>query len=281
MPDLAIIIVSHNTRADLEQCLTTLHQAPPRVSHEIVVVDNGSRDGSPGAVRQRWPSVRVIDLEANLGFAAANNRGIRGTESDLILLLNSDTLLPAGAIDALVGELRDAPDCAIFGPRLVDADGRVEISHGAMWSPWNELRQKTLGVLYARRIRWVNALVARRASQRRDVDWVSGACLLVRRADAVAAGLLDERYFLYGEDVDFCAAVRARGRRVRFTPVAEVVHVRGRSRASAPRARDAAYRESHLAFYAKHHPTWHGCLRAYLWVKGQLPEQLRARDRLD
>jgi N-acetylglucosaminyl-diphospho-decaprenol L-rhamnosyltransferase len=103
------------------------------------------------------------------------------------------------------------------------------------------------------------------------VDWVSGACLLVRRADAELAGLLDERYFLYTEDVDFCAAVRARGRRILFTPAAEVVHLRGRSRSTVPGAMNAAYRRSHLAFYEKHHPGWAPILRLYLRLKRQIP----------
>jgi len=103
------------------------------------------------------------------------------------------------------------------------------------------------------------------------VDWVSGACLLVHRADAEAVGLLDERYFLYTEDVDFCAAIRARGRRVLFTPAAQIVHLRGRSRATAAAAMDAAYRRSHIAFYEKHHPAWAPLLRLYLRLKGQLP----------
>ena len=103
------------------------------------------------------------------------------------------------------------------------------------------------------------------------MDWVSGAVLLVYRADAEAAGLLDERYFLYTEDVDFCAAIRARGRRVLFTPEATVTHLRGRSRATVPGAMNAAYRRSHLAFYEKHHPYWAPLLRIYLRLKGQLP----------
>jgi GT2 family glycosyltransferase len=100
------------------------------------------------------------------------------------------------------------------------------------------------------------------------VDWVSGACLLVRRADAEAAGLLDERFFMYTEDVDFCAAIRARGRRVLFTPAAEVVHLRGRSAASAPAATRAAYQRSHLAFYEKHHPGFAPFLRLYQRLRG-------------
>jgi len=105
----------------------------------------------------------------------------------------------------------------------------------------------------------------------REVDWVSGACLLVRRADADAAGLLDERYFMYLEDVDFCAALRACGRKVLFVPDAEVVHVRGQSRRSVRSATEQAYRRSQLAFYEKHHPQWAPVLRAYLRVRGKLP----------
>jgi GT2 family glycosyltransferase len=100
-------------------------------------------------------------------------------------------------------------------------------------------------------------------------DWVSGACLLVRRADAEAVGLLDERYFLYTEDVDFCAAIRARGRRILFTPDVEVVHLGGRSAASAPAATRAAYHRSHLAFYAKHYPRLAPLLRLYRRLKGE------------
>jgi GT2 family glycosyltransferase len=113
--------------------------------------------------------------------------------------------------------------------------------------------------------------IARETRREQFVDWVSGACLLVRRADAEAVGLLDERFFLYTEDVDFCAAIRARGGRVLFTPAAEIVHLRGRSRASLPDRASAAYRRSHLAFYEKHRPYWAPLLRLYLRVKGQLP----------
>src|SRR5262249_8330132 len=99
-------------------------------------------------------------------------------------------------------------------------------------------------------------------------DWVSGACLLVRRADADAVGLLDERYFMYTEDVDFCAAIRSRGRRILFAPAIEIVHLRGRSAASAPAATNRAYRRSQVAFYEKHHPVWAPFLKLYLRAKG-------------
>jgi len=114
--------------------------------------------------------------------------------------------------------------------------------------------------------------VDRITSRPGDVDWVSGACLLVRRADAEAVGLLDERYFMYAEDVDFCAAIRARGRAVVFVPASQVVHLRGRSVASRPKATEMAYRRSQLAFYVKHHPAWAPVLRAYLKLRGRLPD---------
>jgi GT2 family glycosyltransferase len=116
--------------------------------------------------------------------------------------------------------------------------------------------------------RWVDHVTRRE----RFVDWVSGAALLVYRRDAEAAGLLDERYFMYTEDVDFCAAIRARGRRILFTPAATITHLRGRARATDPVRVNAAYRRSHLAFYEKHHPRWAPLLRTYLRIKGELPE---------
>src|SRR5204863_4125578 len=110
-PDLSIIIVSFNARADLERCLASLHDAPPSRPHEIVVVDNASTDGSAGGARQ-WPDVRVIEAGANLGFAAGNNLGIRASRGAHLLLLNSDTIVAANAIDGLLSALHRHPDAA-------------------------------------------------------------------------------------------------------------------------------------------------------------------------
>lgn len=271
MTRLSIIIVSYNARRDLERCVDALHTYPPRIAHETIVVDNASDDGSAALIRSTWPAVRVIDAEENLGFARACNRGIMASVAPLILLLNSDTLAPEGAIDTLVDALLGDDRVAVAGPRLVDASGVVEISFGAMIGPFNELRQHLLGSLHTRRVGPVSRFVERRAYRPSFPAWVSGACFLVRRADAEAVGLLDERYFMYGEDVDFCAAIRARGRRILFTPAAELQHLRGRSRAAASAATETAYRRSQLAFYAKHHPLWLPFLRGYLTLRGRLP----------
>lgn len=271
MTSVSIIIVSYNARRHLENCLKSLTDAPPATPYEIVVVDNASTDGSAAMVKERWPQVKVIEQPANVGFAAGNNAGIRATAGTLILLLNNDTIVPRGAIDTLVQRLLADRDAAVAGPRLTDEHGRAELSFGRMISPFNELRQKLTLLLYRRGIKAVSRRIEHDTQREHEVDWVSGACLLVRRADAEKVGLLDERYFLYTEDVDFCAAIRAMGRRVLFTPAAHVVHLGGRSRATAPAIMNVAYRKSQLAFYEKHHPGWAPVLRAYLRVKRQLP----------
>jgi len=253
--DLSIVIVSFNARVDLERCLQALRETPPTRSHEIIVVDNASSDGSAGAARG-YQGVTVIETGGNLGFARGTNAGIRASHGTNLLLLNSDTIVPAGAIDRLLEVLDRRADVAVVGPRLVDADGRAELSFGRMVGPLNELRQKmTRGIEEA-------------TSRERSPDWVSGACLLVRRQDADAVGLLDERFFMYLEDVDFCAAIRARGRRVLFVPDVQIVHLRGQSAKTSAPGTARAYRRSQLAFYAKHHPAWAPLLRLYLRVRG-------------
>ena len=272
MPRLTIIIVTYNSRDEIDACLDSLSRYPPATNHDVVVVDNASPDGTASAIRARWPRVRVIDAGGNHGFAAANNIGFRHTAGELVLLLNPDTRVPQGAVDTLVRILDADAGVAIVGPRLVDSRGGAELSFGAMISPLAELRQKALVRGNDRGVPIVRSVVERLTGVSKDVDWVSGACLLVRRADAEAAGLMDERYFMYVEDVDFCAAIRARGRRIRFAADATVVHARGRSVASAPERITAAYRHSQLAFYEKHHPGWVPFLRYYLKVTGRLPD---------
>lgn len=268
---LSIVIVTYNSTRHIDGCLGSLVGHPPAIGHDIVVVDNASTDGTAAAIRSRWSAVRVIDAGANRGFAAANNVGIRHSTSELILLLNPDTRVPADAVDRLVAALDARGDAAVAGPRLVDANGRAELSFGRMISPFAELRQKRL-VLGNERGGAVTTRVDAMTRVARDVDWVSGACLLVRRADAESVGLMDERYFMYMEDVDFCAAMRARGRAVLFVPSAQIVHLRGQSRATASIQTEIAYRRSQIAFYDKHHPSWARLLRLYLKIRGRLPD---------
>ncbi|MEO8484284.1 MAG: glycosyltransferase family 2 protein [Acidobacteriota bacterium] len=264
---LDIVIVNFNARDDLDACLRSIFDAPPEGLHEVFVVDNASTDGSVARVQAAWPRATVIGLDRNVGFAAANNIAIRRSVAPLILLLNSDTLVPAGAIDRLRSRLA-ATGAVAAGPRLEDVRGRPEVSFGPMLSPWAEVQQRArvirAGSDRPEDQRRTDALVA----MERVVDWVSGACLLVRREAALEAGLLDERFFMYEEDVDFCAALRSRGGRILFTPGARVTHLRGRSVAAAGAAASSHYHRSHLAFYRKHRPLWALVLRLWLTVRG-------------
>jgi GT2 family glycosyltransferase len=267
---LAIVIVSYNVRDELTACLDSFvgHTHPHPT--EIVVVDNQSTDGTPNAVRARWPNVRVVDAGANLGFARANNLGIRASSSTYVLLLNPDTIVPPGAIQTLIGALAAHPTAAAAGPRLVDASGFPELSFGWPMSPLGELRQKLLGGLQRRNVPPFVRLVDRLTREPGPRPWVSGACLLVRRADLESVGLLDERFFMYAEDVDLCLSLGTRGRDILFVPSAEVIHLRGRSASRNPQT-ERKRRASQLAFYEKHHPQWVPLLRMYLRLTGKLP----------
>lgn len=260
MPRLSIIIVTFNSRADIDACLRSLTDGI-HIDREIVVVDSGSTDGTAAHIRERWPGIRLVALGANLGFARASNIGIQQTFGDLVLLLNPDTVVRPGAIDHLVAALERDPHAAAAGPRIVDDGGRAELSFGPMVSPAADVRQKILTLGATRRLPLFRSVVERMTRRTRYVDWVTGACLLAHRADLEAAGLLDERFFLYLEDVDLCASIRSRGRRILFVADVEVVHRRGAS--AEPATREAAYRHSYLAFYQKHHPGWVPLVRAY------------------
>jgi GT2 family glycosyltransferase len=268
---LAIVIVSYNVRDELDACLASVvgHTAPFPTT--VTVVDNASQDGTPQMVRERHPSVRVIDAGGNIGFARANNLGIRATAGEFVLLLNPDTIVPPGAIATLVRGLAAHPDAAAAGPRLVDAEGFPELSFGPAMGPAGELRQKLVGALYERRLRTVVRRVDQWARTAGEREWVSGACLLVRRADLEAVGLLDERFFMYTEDVDLCVQLRKRGRSILFVPQAEIVHLRGRSAGRNPET-ELLRRRSQVAYYQKHHPRWLPVLRWYLRLRGKYQE---------
>ena len=262
-----VVIVNYNTRDLTAACVASLAEGARSRLGRVIVVDNGSSDDSVAALGRRWPRVEILALGRNAGFAAANNVALRLATAPYVLLLNSDTVVPPGAMEILVGRL-EATGVTAAGPRLVDASGRPEVSFGSMLTPWTEfvqrLRGRAAGSHSPRAERYIAGLVARE----REVDWVSGACLLVRREAALAAGLLDERYFMYEEDVDFCAALRARGGRVLFSPACQIVHLRGGSRAGG-NPDPAVYDRSHLAFYEKHAPRWVRPLRWWLTWRGR------------
>jgi GT2 family glycosyltransferase len=267
-PALAIIIVSYNVRAELDACLRSVVGHTHPFESVVTVVDNHSGDGTVEMLRSKWPQVQVIEAGGNIGFARANNVGIRSTRSEYVLLLNPDTIAPPGAIAALVRSLAGHPEAAAAGPRLIDGDGYPELSFGWSISPLGELKQKIAGALYNRRVRFIVRRVDQWAREPGEREWVSGACLALRRRDLEAVGLLDERFFMYTEDVDLCVELRKRGRAILFVPHAEILHLRGRSASRNP-ATERMRRKSQLAYYEKHHPAWVPLLRMYLRLTGK------------
>jgi GT2 family glycosyltransferase len=244
-PDISIIIVNWNTRQLLLDCLDSLDAAIGAVSADVWVVDNASSDDSVAAVEAQFPQVRVMKNAQNLGFAAANNQAIRASSGRYVLLLNSDTIAHAGSVEKLVRFADRHPEVGIVGALLLNRDGSIQPSWAEFPTLWSEL---------------VGTNIRRRRPYGRsdgttvyDVDWVGGACMLVRRAAIEQVGQMDQRYFMYSEEVDWCFRVRRRGWRICYLPAAQVTHLGGQSsRMVSTRMRAELYR-SKLRFFAKHY----------------------------
>jgi GT2 family glycosyltransferase len=263
-----IVIVTHNSATEIGPCLASIVVHAPSPSPEIVVVDNASSDGTAALIRARFPGVQVVESGGNVGFARANNIGAARTTAPFLLLLNPDTIVDPHAIARLVAELSAHPEAAVAGPRLIDEEGRAELSFGPPISPWGELRQKALLSMYNRNVPAAVRYVERLSRAPGERSWVSGACLLVRREDWDAVGGFDERFFMYTEDVDLCRSLIGRGRTIRFVPDAQVRHLRGRSASRNPDT-ERLRRMSQIAYYDKHLPRWAGLLRWYLRITGR------------
>ncbi len=255
MPRMAVVVVSYNAREDLLAYIRSICQAsaPPP---PIVVVDNGSTDGGPAVIQAEFPDVRLIVDPANRGYGAAANLGARGSDAPYLLLLNSDTLLAPGALDALSDYLDAHPRVAIAGPRLVSPDGLLERScHPPLGSVRSVLEKGLLGRALARvpgiGPRW--ALVNWAHDRARPVPWVTGAALAIRRSAFDAVGGFDEGYFMYAEEADLCWRCTRAGWQVHFAPVTEVVH-RGAASTAPIRGPMALQRvRSAIRFYRRHY----------------------------
>lgn len=244
-----IVVVTCNSADVLGDCLASmeLHAGDARA----IVVDNASADASVEMV-QAARFATLIRAESNEGFSKANNRALRTIETEFALILNPDARLTSSAIPQLLAAADRHEDAAAFGPKTVYEDGRPQVSFGPDLGLTAEYRQRKLvkGVKAgeARALEELRALTA----AEREVDWVSGSCMLLRMSAARGAGFFDERYFLYEEDADLCLRLRRAGGKVMFIPQAVVIHELGTSMAKASkRARDA-YDESHRLYYRLH-----------------------------
>lgn len=251
MSRVAIVVVNHNTRDELERCLESVLAAS---RDDVIVVDNASNDGSPEMVEERFPAVRLIRAP-NDGYGAGANRGFELAAADLLLLLNSDTRLEDDAAAALAEYLHAQPQAAIAGPRLRNPDGSLQPSCNHMPTPLHVLLYEGGLARIVARVPVLRAayLPTWSHDRPRRVPWVLGAALAVR-CDALAeAGGFDTDFFLYWEEVDLCRRVADRGWEVHFAPVAEVVHVGGASVAACGVEGAAFFVTSLLAFYRKHY----------------------------
>jgi GT2 family glycosyltransferase len=257
-----IIVVSHNTRDLLLGSLSELMPSAARVRAEVVVVDNASSDGSAEMVAKRFPAVRLIANDSNVGFARANNQAIEATSSRCVLLLNSDAYPQGTALEALLHVMECDGRVAIAGPRMHDAHS-MPLASAHSFESLPKLAGAALGIHRILRpsiAAWATRLAGRAGAQHRinfdasapaDADWVSGACMMVRRSVLANVGLLDERYFMYMEDEDLCRRVREAGYRVVYVPSSRVVHhVGGSTASSAIGAR--LYRDSRLIYHRRY-----------------------------
>lgn len=235
--DIDVIIVAHNSGALLAEAVAS---AVAEAGEERVwVVDAESVDGSVEAATSRFPSVHVLPVP-NRGFSASNNRGIAATSDAFVLLLNPDAVLERGAIAVLRAAMDAVPHAGIVGPAVRDADGSVQ---AGSFGRFPSLLVR-VGIAMRRVMRRFLSRpdVPRLPRQRRRVDWVTGACMLVRRTSIDAVGVMDERFFLYYEDIEWCHRMRDHGWQVLLEPTATAVHHLGKS-GGGPRSRQA-YRES-------------------------------------
>jgi GT2 family glycosyltransferase len=254
--DLSIAIVSFNTRRLLLECLASIANGiGPR--HEVLVVDNASVDGSAGAVRRAFPTVKVIELDRNAGFAGANNLAIRRSSGRCVLLLNSDTVVLEDALDRLVHFLDAHPGCGVVAPRLLNSDLTDQGTARTFPTPAAALfgRRSFLSRAFPKNP-WTRHYLLGREHEGVapfQVDWVSGACLMVRRSAIDRAGLLDEGYFMHWEDADWCRRIKRAGYEVWCVPAARVVHHEGKSRAGWPARQVWVFHASAFRYYASHH----------------------------
>jgi GT2 family glycosyltransferase len=246
-PDVSIMIVNWNTRELLASCLSAVFETIHKCSFEVIVVDNGSTDGSPQRVREQFSQVHLIENQENLGFARANNQAIQQCRGDFILLLNSDAFLKEGAIDQMIDFVLLNRQAGIVGPRLLYPDGRPQKSHG----PLPTLTSEMISLSGVDKIHlWLTK--RKKLSDPFETGFVSGACMLVRRSMLQEIGLLDEDFFFFSEEIDLCYRAKKAGWKVFFVPSTEAIHLEAGSSGMTANRRLRLYRGK-LRYFAKHY----------------------------
>jgi GT2 family glycosyltransferase len=270
-PRLSILIVSYECRDALLRCLRSLERGAAGLDHEVVVVDNASQDGTVEAVRHEHPDVVLVPSCANRGFAWASNRAIERATGEHLLLLNPDTEVPAGALAAAVAALDERPDVGMLGCKLVQPDGALDQAcKRGFPTPLTSLAYFTGLSRLAPRSRRLAGYTAGHIDpdETAVVDAVNGAFMLVRRDALDAVGPLDERYWLYMEDLDWCYRFREAGWPVLYWPGVEVLHQKGGSAGRPRRWRtNYAFHRGMWLFYRTHYaPTRPRAVTSLVWL---------------
>lgn len=253
---VSVCIVNWNTRDLLRDCLESVFRDKERrASLEVIVVDNASTDDSVEMVRGMFPQVRLLVNEENVGFAGANNRAFEMAEGRYLLLLNSDTIVLPGAVDEMVRFMEAHPDAGIAGCKLLNADGSLQPSCRSFPNLWILL----LRALHLDRLfpdtGWAGANYMSHWNHNsvREVDVVQGSFMMVRREVLEDAGPLDEGFFMYSEETDWCYRARQKGWKTYFNPEAQIIHLGGQSSRRQPAKMTIIYHRSLQQYFRKHH----------------------------
>lgn len=229
--DLSIIIVNWNSKDYLKKCITSILDNTHKIEFEIIVIDSGSFDGCGEMLQQHYPQVHFIQSNENLGFARANNKAFKASNSRVLLFLNPDTELVNAGIEKLLCELNTLPNAAIVGPKLLNSDRTVQTSCIRVFP--NILNQilsaEVLMKLFPRSRLWGIAPFFDNPERPIDVNAISGACLMIKRSFFETVQLFCEDYFMYSEDIDLCYKVRKAGWKSYYVPTAVIIHHGGGS----------------------------------------------------
>jgi len=272
--DLTISIVSYNTKDLLESCLKSVYESIKKIKFEVIVVDNNSIDGSPRMVKDKFPEVILIENENNAGFAGANNQAFNKSKGRFFLLLNSDTKLLRDTINTMMEFMELHPEVGVTGCQQIRPDASIQPTTNFSLNMWTDLWLTFLSLFQWKKliqnsrirsfvIRYLGWIPGRAISSYLrhyssgsipyEVDWVPGVCLLARREAINETGLLDENFFMYGEDVDWCLRMKQRGWRVYFLPGSKVIHYVGQSSRKAFNGVSPLRYKSTFYFFAKYY----------------------------
>ena len=272
--DLSIIIVSWNVRDLLHRCLYTINESlsagkGKQLSSQVIVVDNASDDGTVDMLRQEYPDAQLIANDENLGFTIGNNQGMAAADGRYVLLLNPDTEVVGDALGEMVAHMEDHPRVGALGPQLLYADGQVQSSRRRFPSLKTAFLESTPLQQRFPRSSLLNEyyMLDCDDQETQDVDWLVGACLMMRRTTLEGVGLLDERFFMYSEEMDWCYRAKQLDWRVIYLPSAQVVHHEGKSSEQVLPVRHVQFQRSKVLFFKKHYGGGRGeVLRVYLLV---------------